>query len=90
MDRRKLALVISVITILAVSSTAAIYFFSPPDNGSINFYVFGDSQGYQGGVEQIVTAANLHRPDFLFHCGDLTPFGQENQYQSVKAVWTCQ
>ena len=86
MERRKLALVFSVITILVVSSTAAIYFLSSPDDGSINFYVFGDSQGYQGGLEQIVTAANLHRPDFLFHCGDLTPFGQENQYQAVKAV----
>jgi len=86
MERRKLALVFSVITILVVSSTAAIYFLSPFDDGSINFYVFGDSQGYQGGVEQIVSAANLHRPDFLFHCGDLTPFGQENQYQAVKAV----
>ncbi|MGY5871036.1 MAG: metallophosphoesterase, partial [Candidatus Thorarchaeota archaeon] len=86
MERRKLALVSSVITILVVSSSVAIYFLWMPDDGSINFYVFGDSQGYQGGVEQIVTAANLHRPDFLFHCGDLTPFGQENQYQAVKAV----
>ena len=86
MERRNLALVFSVITILVVSSTAAIFFFGITDDDSINFYVFGDSQGYQGGVEQIVTAANLHRPDFLFHCGDLTPFGQENQYQAVKAV----
>ncbi|MHA1287944.1 MAG: metallophosphoesterase family protein [Candidatus Thorarchaeota archaeon] len=86
MERQNLALVFSVITILVVSSTAAIFFFEITDDDSINFYVFGDSQGYQGGVEQIVTAANLHRPDFLFHCGDLTPFGQENQYQAVKAV----
>ena len=86
MERRKLALVFSVITILVVSSTSAIYFLGMTDDGAINFYVFGDSQGYQGGVEQIVAAANLHRPDFLFHCGDLTPFGQENQYQAVKAV----
>ncbi len=85
MDRRKLALVFSVITILLVSSTAVILFLGMPDDDSINFYVFGDSQGYQGGVEQIVTAANLHRPDFIFHCGDLTPFGQENQYQDI---WT--
>jgi len=63
-----------------------IFFFGMTDDDTINFYVFGDSQGYQGGVEQIVTTANLHRPDFLFHCGDLTPFGQENQYQAVKAV----
>ena len=86
MERRKLALVFSVIMILLVSSTAVILFLGMTDDDSINFYVFGDSQGYQGGVEQIVTAANLHRPDFLFHCGDLTPFGQENQYQAVKAV----
>lgn len=63
-----------------------VFFFEMTEDDTINFYVFGDSQGYQGGVEQIVTAANLHRPDFLFHCGDLTPFGQENQYQAVKAV----
>ncbi len=85
MDRRKLAPVFSVITILLVSSTAVILFLGMPDDDSINFYVFGDSQGYQGGVEQIVIAANLHRPDFIFHCGDLTPFGQENQYQDI---WT--
>ena len=86
MDRRKLALVFSVITILLVSSTAVILFLGIPDDDSINFYVFGDSQGYQGGVEQIVTTANLHRPEFIFHCGDLTPFGQENQYQDIKTV----
>lgn len=86
MDRRKLALVFSVITILLVSSTAAIIFLGMSNDDSINFYVFGDSQGYQGGVEQIVTVANLHRPDFIFHCGDLTPFGQENQYQDIKTV----
>ncbi|MHA1576375.1 MAG: metallophosphoesterase family protein [Candidatus Thorarchaeota archaeon] len=86
MDRRKLAQVFSVITILLVSSTAVILFLGMPDDGSINFYVFGDSQGYQGGVEQIVVAANLHRPEFIFHCGDLTPFGQENQYQDIKTV----
>jgi 3',5'-cyclic AMP phosphodiesterase CpdA len=86
MDRQKLALVLSVIMILVVSSTAVVFFFGMPEDDTINFYVFGDSQGYQGGVEQIVAAANLYRPDFLFHCGDLTPFGQENQYQAVKAV----
>jgi 3',5'-cyclic AMP phosphodiesterase CpdA len=87
MERRNLALVFSVITILLVSSTAAIYFLGMTEDDTLNFYVFGDSQGYQGGVEQIVTAANLHRPDFLFHCGDLTPFGQENQYQAIKTVF---
>ncbi|MHA1138104.1 MAG: metallophosphoesterase [Candidatus Thorarchaeota archaeon] len=86
MGRRKQALVLSVITILIVSSTAVIFYFEMADDDTINFYVFGDSQGYQSGIEQIVTAANLNRPDFLVHCGDLTPFGQENQYQTVKAV----
>ena len=86
MDRRRLALVLSVITILVVSSISAIFFFGMTDDGTVNFYVFGDSQGYQEGVEQIVTTANLHRPDFIFHCGDLTPFGQENQYQAIKTV----
>ncbi len=86
MDRRNLALVFSIIVILLVSSTAAILFLGMSNDDSINFYVFGDSQGYQGGVEQIVTAANLHRPEFIFHCGDLTPFGQENQYQAIKTV----
>jgi 3',5'-cyclic AMP phosphodiesterase CpdA len=86
MDRRKLALVLSVITILVLSSTDVVFFLGMTEDDTLNFYVFGDSQGYQGGVEQIVTAANLHRPDFLFHCGDLTPFGQENQYQAIKTV----
>jgi len=86
MDRQKLALVLSVITILVVSSTTIVFFFGLTEDDTINFYVFGDSQGYQGGVEQIVTAANLYRPNFIFHCGDLTPFGQENQYQAIKTV----
>jgi 3',5'-cyclic AMP phosphodiesterase CpdA len=86
MDRQKFALVLSIITILVVSSTAVVIFLGMTEDDTLNFYVFGDSQGYQGGVEQIVTAANLHRPDFLFHCGDLTPFGQENQYQAIKTV----
>jgi 3',5'-cyclic AMP phosphodiesterase CpdA len=72
--------------ILTVSSISVLVFLGMTDDDSINFYVFGDSQGYQGGVEQIVTSANIHRPDFLFHCGDLTPFGQENQYQAIKTV----
>jgi 3',5'-cyclic-AMP phosphodiesterase len=86
MDRQKFALVLSIITILVVSSTAVVIFLGMTEDDTLNFYVFGDSQGYQGGVEQIVAAANLHRPDFLFHCGDLTPFGQENQYQAIKTV----
>jgi predicted phosphodiesterase len=86
MKRSKQVLVLSLITILVVSSVGVVLYSQFQDDGIINFYVFGDSQGYQGGVEQIVATANLHRPDFLFHCGDLTPFGQENQYQAIKAV----
>jgi len=85
MDRKQLALVLSIITILTVSSVAVVLFLGTSDD-SINFYVFGDSQGYQSGVEQIVATANIYRPDFIFHCGDLTPFGQENQYQAIKSV----
>jgi len=86
MDQRRLTLVLSVIVILIVGSIAVIFFLEMSEDDTLNFYVFGDSQGYQGGVEQIVTTANLHRPDFLFHCGDLTPFGQDNQYQAIKTV----
>lgn len=85
MERKQLALVFSITTILVVSSIAVVLFLGTSDD-SINFYVFGDSQGYQGGVEQIVETANLYRPDFIFHCGDLTPFGQENQYQAIDTV----
>lgn len=52
----------------------------------LNFYVFGDSQGYQGGLEQIAISANQEGVDFVFHCGDLTPFGQETQYLAVEAA----
>ncbi len=56
-------------------------------DSSLTFYVLGDSQGYQGGVQQVVAAANKERPGFVFHCGDMTPFGQDNQYVSfVKAL----
>jgi 3',5'-cyclic AMP phosphodiesterase CpdA len=51
------------------------------DASPLNFYVFGDSQGYQGSIQDIVTTANHLHPDMLFHCGDITPFGQEKQYQ---------
>ena len=67
MDRKQIVVVFSIITILVVSSIAVVLFLGTPDD-SINFYVFGDSQGYQGGIEQIVTTANLNRPDFIFHC----------------------
>ncbi len=82
MDKRLQALI--VVSIIIVTSVALVITFAPPpqstDDHILNFYVFGDSQGYQGGLSQIVASANEFAPDFLFHCGDLTPFGQENQY----------
>jgi predicted phosphodiesterase len=79
------ALVIAVVIISA--TTIFLQFTASTDiDDSLNFYVFGDSQGYQGGLEQIVAIAKEYRPDFVFHCGDLTPFGQENQYADVLAV----
>jgi predicted phosphodiesterase len=87
LERRNLVLVVSITMILLISTTAVIFLFSQSnDNTTLNFYVFGDSQGYQGGVEQIVATANQYRPQFIFHCGDLTSLGQENQYQEIKAV----
>jgi predicted phosphodiesterase len=87
LEQRKSVLALSITTILLVSTTAALVLFRPSeDSTTLNFYVFGDSQGYQGGVEQIVAAANQYRPHFIFHCGDLTSFGQESQYQDIKAV----
>ena len=86
MNRRKQVLILSVITILVASSMGVFLYFEFEDDNVVNFYVFGDSQGYQGGIEQIVTTANLQKPDFIFHCGDLTPFGQENQYEAVIAA----
>jgi 3',5'-cyclic AMP phosphodiesterase CpdA len=55
----------------------------PEDDSTVNFYVFGDSQGYQDGIIEIAEIANIERPDFAFHCGDLTPFGQSTQYDEV-------
>ncbi len=52
----------------------------------IQFYVLGDSQGYTGGLREVIDAANLYRPDFVFHLGDLTPCGQESQYDSLEDV----
>lgn len=87
LEQRKAVLVLSITVILVVSTTVAVFLINlPDDNTTLNFYVFGDSQGYQGGVEQIVAAANQYRPQFIFHCGDLTSLGKENQYQDIKAV----
>ncbi|MBN2228153.1 MAG: metallophosphoesterase [Candidatus Thorarchaeota archaeon] len=84
MEQHKVVLASSVIIIILVSTTTALFLLGiNEDDSPLNFYVFGDSQGYQGGVEQIVTIANSLRPDFLFHCGDLTPFGGDTQYQAI-------
>ena len=77
-----------VIVVLAGATTIFLFQSIIPltTDDTLNFYIFGDSQGYQGSLEQIVAIANEYRPDFVFHCGDLTPFGQENQYTDVLAV----
>ncbi len=87
MERRRIALAFSVMLIIIVGTGSLILSLRTiPDDSTLNFYVFGDSQGYQGGLEQIIATANELRPDFLFHCGDLTSLGYENQYQDVKTV----
>ena len=63
--------------------TAYVHLFTPNTTENLNFFVFGDSQGYQGGIEQIVDSANVNQPDFIFHCGDITPFSTEIQYKDV-------
>ena len=77
------------VCLLVVGSLGATFLIfnqvQPPRDG-INFFVFGDSQGYQGGLEQIAVIANQVKPDFVFHCGDLTPFGQEAQYLAVESA----
>jgi 3',5'-cyclic AMP phosphodiesterase CpdA len=84
MDRQKYALAVVTIFIMASVSIIGLYQLIKPENDStLNFYVFGDSQGYQDGIIEIAAIANLERPDFVFHCGDLTPFGQTAQYDEV-------
>ena len=70
MDRRLQALI--VISIITITGVVLVVNFAPPqptDEQVLNFYVFGDSQGYQGGISQIITSANENNPDFIFHCG---------------------
>jgi predicted phosphodiesterase len=84
MDRQKYAIAVVAIIIVASVSIIGLYqLIGPEDDSILNFYVFGDSQGYQDGIIEISEIANLERPDFVFHCGDLTPFGQANQYDEV-------
>jgi 3',5'-cyclic AMP phosphodiesterase CpdA len=83
-DRQGQALVIGIVVVVASVSIASLYqFTNTPSKDFINFYVFGDSQGYQDGILQIADIANLERPDFVIHCGDLTPFGQPSQFSEV-------
>lgn len=56
---------------------------SMPSESQFNFLVFGDSQGYQGGLNEIASIIQEKSPAFAFHCGDLTPFGREHQFEEV-------
>ncbi|MFW9770148.1 MAG: metallophosphoesterase [Candidatus Thorarchaeota archaeon] len=87
MERQGQAAVIVVIVVLASVTIMGLYYpISLPTDDSISFYVFGDSQGYQDGILEIAKIANVERPDFVIHCGDLTPFGQSSQYSEVKSA----
>ncbi|TFG15323.1 hypothetical protein EU537_01500 [Candidatus Thorarchaeota archaeon] len=59
---------------------------SDNDDSNLEFLVLGDSQGYQGGIQETTTALSSFSPDFLFHCGDLTPFGLDTQYSEVSGA----
>ena len=84
MEPQRYALAVVVILVVASMSIIGLYqILGPEDDSVLNFYVFGDSQGYQDGILEIAEIANQERPDFVFHCGDLTPFGQSNQYEEV-------
>jgi predicted phosphodiesterase len=60
-----------VLDVSTSEDVALVQIRTPYVENTISFYVLGDSQGYQGGIEQVVAAANENRPDFVFHCGDL-------------------
>ncbi len=84
MNLQKRAIAATVIlAVISVSVIGLYQLIEPEDDSVLNFYVFGDSQGYQDGILEIADIANQERPDFVFHCGDLTPFGQVNQYDEV-------
>lgn len=87
MNRQGQALVIFIVVVLASVSIVGLYQLTNPSSDDIlSFYVFGDSQGYQDGILEIAEIANLEGPDFVIHCGDLTPFGQPSQYAGVVAA----
>ncbi|MDF1537990.1 MAG: metallophosphoesterase [Candidatus Thorarchaeota archaeon] len=83
MNRKNLAIITIGILLTVSLSVSALWYFDSMDSDSLTFYVLGDSQGYQGGLAKVVAAANENNPSMVFHCGDLTPFGQESQYQDV-------
>ncbi|MFW9794779.1 MAG: metallophosphoesterase [Candidatus Thorarchaeota archaeon] len=85
MEKQGLALIITVVIVLAGVSIIGLYQLglNPVNDSILNFYVFGDSQGYQDGILEISEIANQENPDFALHCGDLTPFGQSGQYAEV-------
>ena len=84
MEQQKYAIaIVAIIIVASVSIIGAYQLIGPKNDSTLNFYVFGDSQGYQDGIIEIAEIANLDRPDFVFHCGDLTPFGQTAQYDEV-------
>lgn len=70
------------IDVCTASEEVGIYLTMPPKS-EFNFLVFGDSQGYQGGLNEIASIVEGNLPAFAFHCGDLTPFGQRHQYEEV-------
>jgi predicted phosphodiesterase len=86
MNRKNVALVVIGILLTVGLSISAVWYYNSLESDFSIFYVLGDSQGYQGGLAKVVTDANEERPEFVFHCGDLTPFGQETQYLDVLAV----
>lgn len=87
MQQKQLAIGIVIILVTGFAILGISYFYPVSERDDIlNFYVFGDSQGYQDGIYQIAAISALHNPDFVFHCGDLTPFGQESQYETVLAA----
>ncbi len=83
MNPKNIALIVIGILLTVSLSVSVVWYLSSTESDNLTFYVLGDSQGYQGGLAEIVSAANENSPRFVFHCGDLTPFGQETQYQSV-------
>ena len=85
MEMQKVVVSLVIIVVLSSTVVAGLFYLGEtrPEDDVLNFYVFGDSQGYQGSIAQIAAFANEYHPDFVFHCGDLTPFGQDEQYREV-------